>query len=352
MPELPMWGTAEVVQIQQDTRMAPPDGFWLRFYNRIVTSTAQQIMFDQLPIRDRRLAPFVAPNVQGRILKQRGRPMAAFSPAYLKPKHKITPDRAIPRRPGEPLLGNLTPEARYNAIIADCLREEREMIERRWDWMAAQATIFGYVDVYGEDYPKVRVDFGRDASLTIVLAGGAVWTAETADPIADINLGRTRAFALGGSSVNTLVFGLTAWTNFVERIDLDKLLDKNNRGSESVVNSTGLQSGEPYEYQGRIRGPNGGGFIDLYTYSNEYEDENGDMQPYMDPRDVVGIGNNFQGVRAFGAILDKRSLEAVPMFGKVWTADEDPSGDFTMTQSAPLMVPGNPNNSFRIRTSA
>lgn len=351
MPDLPMWGTVETVTIQQDTRLAPPDGFWLRFYPRIVTSTAEEIMFDRLPVRDRRLAPFVAPNVQGRIMRRKGRPMASFKPAYVKPKHNVTPDQAIPRRPGEPLLGNLSLEQRYNAIIADCLREERESIERRWDWMACQAAAYGYVDVWGEDYPKVRVDFGRSPDLTIVLAGGAMWSAETATPMDDLNLARKRAFAAGGSSVNNLIFGLTAWTNFTARVDFDKMLDKNNRGSESVLNNTGLQSGEPFEYQGRIRGPNGGGLVDIWTYSNQYEDEAGDTQEFMDPRDVVGIGNNFQGVRAFGAILDKRSLQAIPMFPKVWDQNEDPSGTFTMTQSAPLMVPGNPDNSFRIRTS-
>lgn len=350
MPELPMWGTVETVAIQSDTRMAPPDGFWLRFYPRIVTSTAEVILFDQLPVRDRRLAPFVAPNVQGRIMRQRGRPMASFKPAYVKPKHSVTPDRAIPRRPGEPLLGNLTLEQRWNAIIADCLRDERESIERRWDWMACQATVYGYVDVYGEDYPRVRVDFNRDPALTFILSGAAAWNQTTATPLEDINVARETAFAKGGSSVNDLVFGLTAWGNFTKRVNLKDLMSRDNRGSNSTMNTTGLRSGEPFEYQGRIEGPNGGGFIDLWTYSNEYEDEDGVMVPFMDPRDVVGIGSNFQGVRAFGAIMDKRSLQAVPMFPKVWDADEDPSGTFTMTQSAPLMVPGNPNNSFRIRT--
>lgn len=350
MPDLPMWGTVETVAIQSDTRLAPPDGFWLRFYPRIVASTAETIMFDQLPVRDRRLAPFVAPNVQGRVMRQRGRPMAAFKPAYVKPKHEVDPARAIPRRPGEPLLGNLTLEQRFNLIIADCLREERESIERRWDWMACQAAVYGYVDVYGEDYPKVRVDFHRDPALTIVLSGASAWSADTAQPMEDINLGRTTAFAKGGSSVNNIIFGLTAWGNFTKRVNLKELMSRDNAGSNSNVNTTGLQDGSPFEYQGRISGPNGAGFIDLWTYSNEYEDDDGVMQPYMDARDVVGIGNNFQGVRAFGAIKDRRSLQAVPMFPKVWDANEDPSGTFTMTQSAPLMVPGNPNNSFRIRT--
>lgn len=352
MADLPMWGTFETITVQQDTRQAPPDGFWLRFYPRTITSTSRTIYFDQLPLRDRRLAPFVAPNVQGRIISERGRPMASFKPAYLKPKHEVTPDRAIERRPGEPFGGNKSPEQRFNEIIAENLKTEREMIERRWDWMAAQATIYGYVDIWSEDYPKVRVDFGRDASLTIILSGAALWSAGTANVMADINLIRTRAFTLGGSPVNTFVFGIDAWNAFSSKAEIKELLSNQNRGTQSVFNGTGLQSGEPFEYQGRIQGPNGGGFIEMYTYSNTYEDADGSTQQFMDPRDVVAIGNNFQGIRAFGAILDKRSLQAVPMFPKVWDADEDPSGTFTMTQSAPLMVPGNPNNSGRLRVLA
>lgn len=347
-----MWGTAELIVLQQDRRQAPPDGFWMRFFPTVVTSTAEEIYFDQLPIRDRRLAPFVAPNVQGRVMRDRGRPMGSFKPAYLKPKHVVSPDRAIRRMPGEPLQGNLSPAQRRDRIVAQNMRDEREMIERRWDWMAAHAVIYGYVDVYGEDYPKVRVDFKRDASLTIILGAGATWDdPDVLDPIADINLGRTRAFELGQSPVNTIIFGTLAWAAFSSKEKVQKLLDNQNRGSNSLFNSTGLQSGEPYEYQGRIAGPNGGGFIDLYTYSNTYEDENGEMQDYLDPRDVVGIGGNLQGVRAFGAILDHESMEAVPMFPKMWK-NQDPSVIYTMTQSAPLMVPGNPNNSFRIRAVA
>lgn len=349
MPEL--WETAELIEAQIDDRAAPPDGFWLRFFPRVVTSDREKIYFDELGARDRRLAPFVAPNVQGRVMKEKGATMASFKPAYVKPKHIVDPSKAIPRRPGERILGELTLEQRFDRAIADNLRSEREMIERRWDWMACMAAAYGAVTVSGEDYPTVTVDFKRDASLTLTTGGGAHWDDAGGDPMADISTQRKKAFKLGRAPVNTLIFGVDAWDAFASRDDIKKLLDNMNRGSNSLFNSTGLRSGEPYEYQGQISGPNGGGRIDLYTYSNEYEDDDGEMQDYLDPRDVVGVGGNFQGVQAFGAIRDRRSLRAVPMFPKNWD-NEDPSVTFTMTQSAPLMVPLNANNSFRIRALA
>jgi hypothetical protein len=59
-------------------------------------------------------------------------------------------------------------------------------------------------------------------------------------------------------------------------------------------------------------------------------------------------GRRLNGTRCYGAIRDKRAgLAAMSLFPKMWD-QEDPSVTYTMTQSAPLMVPGNPNNSFRL----
>lgn len=354
MPEL--WETAELMEVATSDQAAPPDGFWGRFFTRRFYSTAQEVYFDQLPDRDRRLAPFVAPNVQGRVMKSRGRTMASFAPAYLKPKHVVDPSKAITRRKGEPLgglnAGSLSLDARYDAAVADNLRAEREMIERRWDWMQAQAAIYGYVDVEGEDYPKVRVDFQRHASLTVVLGSGVRWNEVNSVPLADIGAVRTIAFQKGRAPVNNLIFGTDAWNAFAAHATVKALLDNQKRGSESNYNATGLTDGSPYEYMGQISGPSGAGRIDLWVYSNEFEDDTGALVPFLDPRDVVGIGGNLGGVMAFGAIMDKKAgLAAVPLFPKMWD-NEDPSVTYTMTQSAPIPVPTNPNNSFRIRALA
>lgn len=351
MPEL--WETAELLEVSISDEAAPPDGFWGRFFPQRFTSTAQEIFFDQLPARDRRLAPFVAPNVQGRVMKSRGRKMASFKPAYVKPKHVVDPSKAIAKRKGEPLgglnAGDLSLDQRYDAAVADNLRDEREMIERRWDWMQAQAVIYGYIDVEGEDYPKVRVDFQRDASLTVVIGAGMTWDDPDSLPLKDIGAVRTIAFQKGRAPVKHLIFGTDAWNAFAAHATVKVLLDNQKRGSESNYNATGLTDGSPYEYMGQISGPDGAGRIDLWTYANEYEDDDGNLHPYLDPRDVIGVGGNLGGVMAFGAIMDKKAgLAALELFPKMWDND-DPSVTYTMTQSAPLPVPTNPNNSFRIR---
>lgn len=358
MPEL--WETSDLMEVTYSDGAAPPDGFWLRYYDRVFTSQAQEIFFDQMMPRDRRLAPFVAPNVQGRVMKSRGQTLASFKPAYVKPKHVVDPTKALTRRANEPLgginAGSLSLQQRFDAVVADNLRSENEMIQRRIDWMACQATVYGQVLVAGEDYPAVTVDFARHSSLTTVLTGAATWDGISGDGLHDIGVQRKNAFVRGRAPVNTLIFGPDAWTAFAGQAKVLDLLNKMKDGSGSQFNRTGLTDGSPMEYMGQISGPDGAGRMDLWTYSNDYEDEdeagNVTSIPYMDPRDVVGVGGAIGGVQAYGAIMDfKAGLSPLKLFPKNWVA-EDPSIAYTMTQCAPLMVPTNPNNTFRIRALA
>jgi len=358
MPEI--WEVTDLMEVTYSDQAAPPDGWWLdRFFTREYRSEAQEIYFDQLPARDRRLAPFVAPNVQGRMMRTLSTPIAKFKPAYLKPKHEVNPAKVITRRPGEPLNGvgaggrPLSLDERYDAAVADNLTTEREVIERRWDHMACKAIMDGEVVIKGEDYPEVTVTFGRDPSLTSTLVGAAQWDETTSSPLVDIGIQRSLAFPLGRAPITDLIYGNAAWNAFEAHEDTRKLLDNMRRGSESNFNTTGLTDGSPVEYVGQISGPNGAGRLNLWKYSNYYEeyDEQGNLvaYDYINEGDVIGVGKAIGGVRAFGAIMDKKAqLKALPMFPKQWDS-EDPGGTFTMTQSAPLMVPTNPNNSFRMR---
>ena len=58
------------------------------------------------------------------------------------------------------------------------------------------------------------------------------------------------------------------------------------------------------------------------------------------------------GVRCFGAILDEKAgFNAMAVFPKMWS-QQDPSATYVMTQSAPLTVPVNPNNSLTAQVLA
>lgn len=343
-----LYSTATLLGV---VRVQPVESsYWLdNFFGRQINFDTEEIMFDRVTSQ-RRLAPFVSPVVQGRVMRQRGYETRTFRPAYTKPKHVVDPNRVFSRLAGEGITGTLSPDARWNAAVAENLREERNAIQRLWNWMAAMAVIHGEVTIAGEDYPTQVVNFGRDAGLTSILTLTARWGEADADPLGDIKDLRTLAFQKSGSPITRLTMGLDAFDRFFADEDVKKLLEGKDvaRVSDSTLSALG-SPGQPFEYRGVLQGANGQGRLEIYTYNEQYEDETGATQPFMDSHDVIGTGPGLQGTRCFGAIRDKRAgLQALPIFPKMWD-QEDPSVTYTMTQSAPLMVPGNPNNSFRLK---
>lgn len=345
-----LYSTATLLGV---VRVQPVESsYWLEnFYRSQITFDTEEIMFDRVQ-GQRRLAPFVSPVVQGRVMRTRGYETRVFRPAYTKPKHVVDPNRVFARLAGEGITGTLSADARWNAAVAENLREERNAIQRLWNWMAAMATIHGEVTIAGEDYPTQVVNFGRDAGLTRILTLTNRWGEADADPLADISDLRTLAFQKSGSPITRLTMGLDAFDLFFADQKVKDLLKTElgavPRTSDSQLSALG-SPGQPFEYRGILQGANGQGRLEIYTYNEQYEDETGTTQSVMDSYDVVGTGPGLQGTRCFGAIRDKRAgLQPLPIFPKMWD-QEDPSVTYTMTQSAPLMVPANPNNSFRIK---
>lgn len=346
-----LYNTQELILVQQRLPNLP-DGFWRNLFTRVITSDREDIMFELADLDDRVLAPFVAPNVQGRIMRNQGYFARQFRPAYVKPKHVVLPHNAIARRMGEPILGGMSLQARFDAAVADNLRAEREMIERRLDWMAAQAVIYGMVTVVGDDYPPRTVDFLRDSSLTATLSGAATWDQTTADPLGDLAGMCDLAFELGHAPITDLVFGTAAWAPFIRNEEVVNLLSTQFRGSTSDFARTVLTQSMNYQSMGFIDGP--GGRFNMWRYTNWYAETQSDgsrvRKAFLDPRDVIGYGPGLDGIQFFGAIMDADAnfLTEATIFPKMWR-EPDPSAVFTMSQAAPLMVPTNPNNSFRLR---
>lgn len=345
-----LYGTAEMLDVLRVTPLE--SAYWLdNFFGAARQFDTEEIMFDKLK-GSRKLAPFVSPVVQGRVMRTRGYSTHSFAPAYVKPKHIVDPNRQFTRRPGEvPGMGSATPASRWDAAVAENLAEERESIHRRENWMAAMAVIYGRVTVTGEDYPTQVVDFNRNPGLTRVLTGTARWGESAADPLKDIQELRTLSFTESGSPITRLTMGISAFDLFFEDTKVQALLKTElgaiPRTSDSVMSALGTP-GMPYEYRGVLQGANGQGRLEVYTYNEQYEDEDDVTQSIMNEYSVVGTGNALRGTRCYGAIRDKRAgLQPLPLFPKMWD-QEDPSLTYTMTQSALLPVPVNIDNSFHI----
>lgn len=330
-----------------------PTPFFLnQFFKRQINFKTPEIIFDVVYGDDRKMAPFVAPNVQGRVMKLDGYNARNFRPAYVKPKFVIDPNMHIERIPGEVLAtGSLTIAQRRDAVIAECTRKIRVMCDNRNEWLAARALIDGQVTIVGEDYPSTTVNFQRDASLSAVLTTTARWTeAGTANPLLDLKTMRKTANSKSGAKITTHVFGGDAWDLFAARVNLKEMMNKNYGGQETRMNliSDGY---EGVEFMGTIQGLDGAGRIDAWVHTGKLINPiNGAEEFLLDQKTVVGIGDT-QGIRCFGAIKDKDAdYQALEIFIKNW-GNEDPSVEYLLGQSAPLMVPKQPDASFKIKVA-
>lgn len=345
-----LYDMSTMLDVQRVQKTLP--SFWLQYFPSVVTFTTEEIYFDKVFGDDRKLAPFVVPTVQGRVSGTEGYDSRSFKPAYIKDKNVFDPSMPFVRQAGEALgSGSLTPDQRRNAVLAEMLRQQKVRLQNRFEWMAAQAVITGKVTVKGEDYPEKLVDFRRDSSLTATLSGGALWSAGTANPLVDLKTLRVQANYKSGARISRCVFGGNAWDLFTTRVDLRNQMQTQIDGYSTRV--TMMADGyEGYEYMGTIAGLDGAGRLECWVNTAKYVDEVGSEQFMQDQNTVVGVSDAIKGVRAFGAIRDKgANYRAVEMFPKMWE-EEDPSTEFLMTQSAPLMVPREANASFSLKVAA
>jgi len=325
-----------------------PSAFWLNLaFKQQVNFQSQFIDFDQID-KGRRLAPFVAPTVAGKPMKAEGYNTRRFAPAYVKPMMPVDPERLIKRMAGEPYTGAMNLQSRRNAIVADILSEERDMIYRRWELMAAQAVMNGEVIVEGEDYPTQTVAFGRDANNTMVLSGTDVWSdTSNSKPLRDLEGWSLSMARAGGYPVTDWVMGVDAWQSFWEHPDVQKQLNTDIKNSSQTMLDLGINQADENGAIIQLKGTLGSG-IRVWVYSDIYEDDDGNNVEIMDSKAVVGINpTGVQGVRCFGAIMDAEAgYQSLDIFPKNWP-EQNPSVEYVMSQSAPLMVPRRPNATFK-----
>lgn len=353
-----LYDTMTLIGVQNRQQIDPL--FFLQFFPEEITFTTEKVAFDEITEDRYILAPFVAPHVEGRVMERGGFDTRSFKPAYVKPKHDIDINQQFKRRAGEtPMTGNLTPQQRYDATIAENFRIERQMIERRINWMCAQAMTNGAVVVEGEDYPRVTIDFNRDADLTEVLTGTARWGESAADPLGDLLVKTRLARRLSGGRVTDLIMGEEAYSRAYKNADFKDLLDTNYRiggtWADHPLFST-AQTDKEAEFKAAFVGKQGGEALRIWTYAGYYHERDPDTGVltegfYIDPNAVVGVGNKMQGVQTFGAIKDPNAgLRAMRIFPRIVDKkNDDPAKEYTLSQSAPLPVPMEPNNTFKLQ---
>jgi hypothetical protein len=323
--------------------LAPvPTVFLDLFFQEVLTHDTEEVYFDKVTDKPR-LTPFVHPLHEGKVVDSIGYSTKSVKPAYVKDLRVHNPLKALKRRAGEALTGNLTPAQRQQANIVSDLADQNRMMARRLEVMAIEAVRDGKATIVGEGFNAV-IDFGRDASLTETLANNDRWSivdANAPDIPAQLE-GWSQQIADFDGSVEAVIMDVKAWNLLRKAPSVKGLLDIRRGDTSSLVLSPEIAVKAGVQYKGDI------GNFQIWVYTGSYIDPaDGQTKKYMPDNTVVLAGRRLEGVRHYGAIMDVDVLVARERYAQSWT-EKNPSRRMLMMESAPLLVPYRPNSAKKI----
>lgn len=350
-----LWNTRRSLGVMREVE--PAFTYWQDIgFGYQLNSTSEWIDFEKLPIVGRKLAPFVRPLGSGKPLYNDSARAFRFKPAYTKVKEVIDPLMPLVKRPGidASMLDEVSmdPNRRRDLIRAAMTVQAVNAIERRREWMAAKAIIDGRYTVSGEEYPAVLIDFLRAANHTVVLGAGNRW-GDTGISIFDsIQVLADRMFnAEFGGFPTRLTITPKVWNVMRKDEEFMKHMDRQLRGEAATI-TRGLISADKVIKVGEMMvGGSSGANIEIWLYRDTYLDETTGLEvPFLEDGAVVltGSRDRIQGYRCFGAIIDPYArYQALEIFPRNWMEQGDPAVEYMLWQSAPLMVPVNPNATLK-----
>lgn len=301
------------------------------FFPAVETSDTEHVDIDVIRNK-RRLAPFVHPLAEGKLVERQGFSTKSFKPPYLKPKMVTTAADLLKRSIGEAVYATKTPAQRAAEQLSKDLAEMDDMIWRRIEWMAASALFTDQIVVAGEGV-SATIDFGRASSHEITLASGVKWNQAGGDIISDLRDWKSLVAQDTGLVPNICIMGHDVVEVFLADADVVAILGRfSNQTVTAAMDTKNLEDG--VTYIGRVEG------LDIYSYEEWYLDSNGTEQPLVPADKVLLASTRARRAVHFGAILDLDAggVAAVPRFPKSWRTP-DPSAQWVMLQSSPIVVP-------------
>lgn len=313
-----------------------PRGFLLdTFFPQTITFDTEKVYFDRIE-RSRRLAPFVSPLVEGKVMRHRGYETLSFEPPYLKPKHAITPNLLLKRRPGEDLSGSLSPAQREVLVRGELLRQQDEDITRREEWMASTMLRTGSVTCVGDEHPAVVVDMQRTNGHTVQLLTTARWGESGVEPYDDLKTWAETVQNASGYHPRMVIVDPKAGAllGASTKLQEERKIFNGPRSSIDNLGRTAGGLGDEVKFLGET--PE----FEIWQYQQLYADSAGAVQKMMPDHTVImGSPAGAAGTRLYAAIQDLEMFMALSRYPKSWV-EKDPSVRYLMTQSAPVMALG------------
>lgn len=349
-----LWNTHTSIGVMRDVK--PENWYFGQFFTKSMRSEDEYIDFEKLPVRNRKLAPFVLPLGRGRGVFDDSSKAYRFKPAYVIVDESIDPLRPLTFAPGidRSMLNpaKISPAQRLAILKAEMTAEAVKAIERRWEWLRAKAIIDGTVTLVGKDYPSVTVNFQRDAGQTEALTTTACWgqsgvsildhVKSIMDEMNDAEFGAVPQRMTMGGTVAAVV---RANTEILEHMDI------NVKGGVHVIDRAIAPSDKIYKLGELFIGGQSGQRIEMWVNNETYTADDGTATRYLGAKEVVFTGSpdSINGYECFGRIVDQAAdWQALPIFPKNYQTGDDVKVEHMSFKSSPLMVPINPNATYKL----
>lgn len=343
-----IFDTNTLIQVVPNLKVAQT--FLLDNFFPLMEQSESEFVSIDVDVGKRRLAPFVSPMVEGKLVEQRRIQTNTFKPPYIKDKRAPDLRRPVRRMIGERIGGDKDPLVRMMQNLEFEMADQLDMIQRRMEWMAAQELINGTITMTGDGFPTVTIDFGRDSSLTVTLTGNNLWDApavsSTATPALDIDQWQNLVLKASGAVVTDIIFTPTPYYWFTQDKSVQQAITQDT-SKLAMPQKNQVQQASEAKHGAILKGV--WGSYRLWVYNDWYVDsgtEGGtpNHEYRMVPDGTILLtGPQLMGVRAFGTILDPDfNYASLPYAPKIWT-QPDPAQRFMLMQSSPLPIPARVN---------
>lgn len=286
----------------------------------------------------RAMAPFVAPLIGGKVMERQGYETRFFKAPRIAPVRALRIPDLEPRLIGETIYSGRTEADRAAELIAADSEFLDDAIARREEWMCRQVLINGGITVTAENgYTQAINYLESSAGVTSNHETGLThWDQTGSDPLADLQTARLNMIKFSGIAPNVALFGTNAASVFTRNQQVLTLLD--NRRLELGTVQPVIQSDSVVRF-GIVPG------LELYSYSEYFEDDAGNLFPMLPPDLVMLLSTNVQGKIVYGAFTQLEDVQS-KRFVTYQTAripyvygDEEGGALYYRLTSCPLPMP-------------
>ncbi len=352
-----LWETRTSLGMMKATK--PETWHFGQFFTSQIATESEWIDFETLPIPSRKLAAFVKPMGRGTGIYDASSSGKRFKPANIVVEEQIDPFRLLSTAPGlESMLNPMTlsPMQRRNLLRAEMTAQAMLAIERRWEWMRAKAIIDGTITIRYESGEAVAVDFGRAAGHTETLTSGnrfgdsGISFMDKIQSVID-----TMTDAEHGGVPTKITMGGSVWSVIRKDAELKAAMEFEAQRSDVNIERGLVGSvGKVFKVGTLSVGGPSGQMIELWVNNETYTDNSGTAQRYLGAKDMVITASPeaIMGIQCFGRIVDMDAeFKALPIFPKNFIKGDRVKTEHMSFESAPLMVPVNPDATYKIASA-